>query len=369
MSRVIVTGAPGPGLWAAAAALISQGWEPLEPPEGELDPLEAHALEVLGDRDPGSVAASPVLATLCERALALARGTWLVPPPLAEGWEAEPALAPIANSFRSIVGVGDRWVWADPRALLLLPWLRVLLAPGSVVVVVTGSAASVEGEVAPLGVLPAHAWALWSRYRSAAVVDGGPFLIVDQEALSGDATTVAERLAALVGAPMSEPVAWLDESPPDELADEILDRERELHLAAIRATAFVPTDGPPTAGFSITAALQALLTERQALSAEVGRLQERAESVPRQALNAMAIGSSWRTRSGRLRRRRFGSRDCLLRLVWWPASVMAIGSSWRTWSGRLRRRRFGSTLSSPRSTGSRPGYGEGSGSRDAGFKC
>ena len=278
MSRVIVTGAPGPGLWAAAAALISQGWEPLEPPEGELDPLEAHALEVLGDRDPGSVAASPVLATLCERALALARGTWLVPPPLAEGWEAEPALAPIANSFRSIVGVGDRWVWADPRALLLLPWLRVLLAPGSVVVVVTGSAASVEGEVAPLGVLPAHAWALWSRYRSAAVVDGGPFLIVDQEALSGDATTVAERLAALVGAPMSEPVAWLDESPPDELADEILDRERELHLAAIRATAFVPTDGPPTAGFSITAALQALLTERQALSAEVGRLQERAES-------------------------------------------------------------------------------------------
>jgi hypothetical protein len=64
-------------------------------------------------------------------------GSWDVPPPLPEGWERRPDLAPLEEQARALVEPLQRhaaWGWKDPRNSLTLPFWRRVLGEFDVVV-------------------------------------------------------------------------------------------------------------------------------------------------------------------------------------------------------------------------------------------
>ncbi len=163
---------------------------------------EAPTARAGGDVRPGSGpnGAATRLARVGDELLGLLEGTWWAPPELPPNWEDLPEIADAAA--RGLASVSDllpaqsgsgsadrlgKAVWYDVRHALLLPvWRR---RPGVEAAVITWRRpGATVAELAPEGVAPIHALALWEAQLVGALVGsrGLPVLGVDVDEVAAD---------------------------------------------------------------------------------------------------------------------------------------------------------------------------------------
>ena len=147
----------------------------------------AAALEALGldvgatERQMPADAANPAgyfelqeTGDLNDEILELLGGAWDAPPPLAGGWELDPAMAPYRRRAATIVGkrlTKNRWVVKDPRIALLLPlWRRAVLDRCAAVVIVRDPKEVAWSLALRSGMPILSGLALWSDYNRRALV-------------------------------------------------------------------------------------------------------------------------------------------------------------------------------------------------------
>jgi hypothetical protein len=204
MPLVTVAGPPGSGGEIIAEALAAMGLPrvggPTSAPEagGEGGGLKA-----------GSGAGR--LGRVGDEVLDLLEGAWWAPPELNAGWvhlpEIEDAVARGLDSVNDLLGADPdapdgvgTGVWYDVRHAWLLPLWREHL-PGIRATVITWRRPSATvAELAPEGISPMHALALWEAQLVGALAgaSGLPLLGVDVEQLSADPKKWAASAASFL---------------------------------------------------------------------------------------------------------------------------------------------------------------------------
>ncbi len=140
---------------------------------------------------------------LNDRILNLLGGSWDNPPPLAAGWESDPALDPLraeASSVTATIATGSALTaFKDPRASLLLPfWASVTPVAGSIVMVRHPFHVAASLGVRD-GMHPEDAARLWTRYTVDAWRHHPERIVVNFDAALQDPVLCALHLANFLG--------------------------------------------------------------------------------------------------------------------------------------------------------------------------